>query len=316
MNKPIVWRWILCLFLCLTITLGGYFIMELLLPISQGIAYRISYGDKTMTLLGSIHIGTKEMTKWNPELKDSLANAEVIVMECDTSDQEVLKNINEQKCLPEGENLADYLSKNTYDLLVEACGKNSISLSTVENQFPWAVINTLTVYASSKQMGNTQLVQALRYGVEAQVMREKKDAEYEYLETVQAQTDAMSGFSEELQDYLVAVVCEQLITGESKEQQGLWPKWWQEGNAKAFSDEYWSGYYQTAEEYKPLIEEYHQKLIVERNADMVEQLEQYLLTGDKEKYFVVVGLLHLVLENENIIDKLEQKGYQVEKFPL
>jgi uncharacterized protein YbaP (TraB family) len=67
---------------------------------------------------------------------------------------------------------------------------------------------------------------------------------------------------------------------------------------------------------KPLAEDknlssLYEKLIYERNRNMVLRIEEFLKT--KETYFVVVGAGHLV-GKKGIIEMLKGKGYHVEQL--
>jgi len=55
----------------------------------------------------------------------------------------------------------------------------------------------------------------------------------------------------------------------------------------------------------------YEKLIYERNRNMVSKIEEFLRT--KETYFVVVGAGHLV-GKKGIIEMLRGKGYPVEQL--
>ncbi|MEW6419537.1 MAG: TraB/GumN family protein [Nitrospirota bacterium] len=54
----------------------------------------------------------------------------------------------------------------------------------------------------------------------------------------------------------------------------------------------------------------YEKLIYERNRNMVSKIEDFLKT--KETYFIVAGAGHLV-GNKGIIEMLRNKGYNVEQ---
>ncbi len=55
----------------------------------------------------------------------------------------------------------------------------------------------------------------------------------------------------------------------------------------------------------------YEKLIDERNRNMVSKMEDFLRT--KETYFVIIGAGHLV-GNQGVIEKLREKGYAVEQL--
>ena len=57
--------------------------------------------------------------------------------------------------------------------------------------------------------------------------------------------------------------------------------------------------------------EYYDAVLTQRNLRMAQRLCQWLEDGEGHSYFVVVGLLHLVLEEDSVLKHLEDSGYTV-----
>ena len=55
-----------------------------------------------------------------------------------------------------------------------------------------------------------------------------------------------------------------------------------------------------------------QKMYLNRNAKMAESVAKFL--AEDRNVFVVVGAAHLVLEKDNVVERLRQKGLKVERF--
>ena len=59
-------------------------------------------------------------------------------------------------------------------------------------------------------------------------------------------------------------------------------------------------------------EEHEQRVFVNRNAKMADSIATFL--REDRNVFVVVGVAHLALEKDNVIDALRNRGLKVERF--
>ena len=87
-----------------------------------------------------------------------------------------------------------------------------------------------------------------------------------------------------------------------------WPEWWRQGDTASFADTYLSAYLEPGHE--TVCAEYHARLVTERNKRMADRLA--VLLEDGGRYFVTIGLLHLVLPEDSVVTLLREKGYTVE----
>ncbi|HPR78852.1 MAG TPA: TraB/GumN family protein, partial [Candidatus Limiplasma sp.] len=179
-------------------------------------------------------------------------------------------------------------------------------------------INTLAVYSTAAELGNVDVNTALSLGVEKQVQDygQKAGKPFAYLETAMEQTDILEGFSDNLKKYLLQSECDTIlnpsaVTGMDASI-SLWPGWWRQGNAAAFSDQYLRSYLEPG--YETVCREYHTKLITSRNEAMTARLSKML--QEDGTFFVTVGLLHLVLPQDGIVARLQALGYTVEQIPM
>ncbi len=280
----------------------------------QGIFYRVSGGKNTMYLLGSIHVGSKEMYPMPAAIRTALDNADVMVFECDTTSAEA--RMTTAQMMKSDVPLSAVISKSCYERLEQAAEKLGYSMDSFEYLKPWAVTSTLTVAAAAQEMdaGNSRTAAAL--GVENMVRKQADKHEIAYLETAAEQLGLMEAFSPELQDYLLSSACSAVLEpGQSSgmdEDVDLWPEWWREGNAQAFADSYLRS---MLKEISPeLAQEYHQSLVVARNRQMVQKLQAMLEGEEVRSYVVTVGLMHLVLPEDSIITMLSDMGYCVEQI--
>ena len=59
-------------------------------------------------------------------------------------------------------------------------------------------------------------------------------------------------------------------------------------------------------------DEYEQRIYVNRNAKMAESIAGFL--REDRNVFVVVGVAHLALEKDNVIETLRKRGFKIERF--
>jgi len=280
----------------------------------HGIFYRVSGGKNDLYLLGSIHVGSKEMYPMSDAIRQALKQADVLVFECDTTSQEARAAT--AQLMKSETPLSSVVSVSCYEQLQKAAEKLGYDMASFENMKPWAVTSTLTVAAAAREMdaGSSKAASAL--GVENMVRKQANGKKIAYLETAVAQLELMETFSPALQEYLLSSACQAVIDPENvtgtDEDIDRWPVWWKNGDAQAFADSYTLGL--TKETSPELAEEYHQKLMTTRNRQMAEQLLNMLESEEQHSYFVTVGLMHLVLPEDSIIDELRSNGYTVEQI--
>lgn len=279
---------------------------------SHGILYRISGNGAAAYLLGSIHIGTAEMHPFGDALEEAMAEADVFVFESDTASESSLARLKTRQALPEGESLRGVLGDALYDDAAAALKALGLSAAALDRSRPWAAINTLALYSSAEEMGVKNVRKAVSLGVEAAV-QEYANAHgrpFAYLETVDEIADTMESFSDGLTRYLLKDAIDVILKrkpDDGEDGVSQWPAWWRDGDAEAFRD-YYSQAFGAADE--TLYREYHEKLVARRNARMAERLDAMLREGGT--YFVTVGLLHLLPEDDSILTRLHDMGYTVE----
>lgn len=307
------WRWLAALTAALIAGAVGWTLTH---PQegSLGIMYRVTGGKADMTLLGSIHVGNRDMYPFGEAILSAMAQANTFVYECDTTDADTIAALQARMRLAEGQTLRDTLDDALYQELLEVCEQLHLSSETIDTLKPWAVINTLATYATAAQLGTANISQALSLGVEKQVQAVQKRANKPalYLETAEEQTDVLEGFSDALKRYLLQGECDAILRPQTVNNMDTtiaqWPDWWRAGNAQTFANNYLDTYLEPGHEAECL--EYHTQLVVNRNARMADRLDELLQS--EGSYFVTVGLLHLTLPEDSIVTLLRNKGYTVE----
>lgn len=280
----------------------------------QGIFYRVSGGKNEMYLLGSIHVGSKDMYPMSNVIQAALKKADTLVFECDTTSQEATAVT--AQLMKSHEVLSTQLSAACYELLEKAADELGYSMASLENLKPWVVTSTLTVAAAAREMDAGSSKTASVLGVENMVRKEAEGKTIAYLETAAEQLGLMESFSPALQEYLLESACRAVLepenTAGTDEDVELWPDWWREGNAQAFAESYALGL--NKETSPELAQEYHQTLVTTRNQQMARKLQTMLEDEEPHSYVVTVGLMHLVLPEDSIVNELQSMGYTVEQI--
>ncbi len=281
----------------------------------HGILYRATKGENTVYLLGSIHVGAKEMYPFGEAIQKAMAEADTFVFECDTEAPDALQTTLRLMYYPVGTKLKDQIAPALYQKLEQVCDKTGYPVTLFAAMKPWAVMTQLSMLSTAAEMGTADLEEAMNLGVETQVQAYVKEngKQVAYLETVEAQLTMMDQFSMPLQEWMLEGTLDVILDPSAAEGMDAsmadWPLWWREGNAKAFADSYYAD--EVEADKQPLWEEYHQNLVNLRNQGMAESL-QAMLDSEPGTYLVTVGLLHLVLPEDSIVRHLEDMGYTVE----
>ncbi len=278
-------------------------------PPVQGICYRITGGKNAMVLLGSIHVGSPDMEPYGSHILTEMEQADVFVFECDSDSPQVAAQTQAMMRLEDG-TLQDVLSPELWSLVTQACAKAGLDPNVLKPYKPWAATSMLVTAAASQQMGARTSRQAVSRGVEQEVEEHVKGRSVRYLETAVSQLMLMEGFSPALQNALLEQSCDALLNPQENATLSQWPLWWRDGNAEAFANEY------AQDDSLPpeLTAEYHEALVSTRNRQMADALVAMLEEDEPHRFFVTVGLMHLVLPDDSILLELENRGYTIERL--
>lgn len=301
------WKKLLCL-AAVTLTPAVLCGCEQAAP-AHGICYRITGGKNPMVILGSIHVGSPEMEPYGAHIHNAMEAADIFVFECDSDDPEAAL-LSQKLMAYSDDELKNHLTPEGWQLVEEACQKAGLRSADMNRYKPWAVTSMFTTRAAANEMGARNSRHAASLGVEEIVEKASGGKEIAYLETAAAQLLLMENFSDELEEALLKQSCEALLEPKENTQLANWPRWWREGNAQAFAEEYLND--KSLPE--ALIKEYHNALVTTRNSNMTEALRSMLEAEEPHTYFVTVGLMHLVLPGDSILSALESLGYTVEQL--
>ena len=308
-SAPRLWVVLLC---AGALAAGGWMGSRLLTPAGSGgtgILYRVTGGKHPLTVLGSIHVGNADMLPYGEDIQSALKAADVLVLECDTADTQEAQAL---LFYPEGEDLTAHISPEIWEELKGVLPQIGLTEENARTMKPWAISSTAAVRTTMQRMNVRRVSDALKYGVEQQILSMAKELPRVYMESALSQYEALEAMSAPLQEYLLKDAIEAVLHPEMGGMDGdmaHWPEWWKEGNADAFAE----SYLREMAEGGDLLTEYHELLNRSRNQRMARVLRDLMEGDEYENPFAVVGLMHLVLPGDSILSELENMGYTVRR---
>jgi uncharacterized protein YbaP (TraB family) len=251
-------------------------------------------------LLGSIHLLKSQDATLKPIIDETFKKSTRLAFEVDLTNENperIQKLILQKGINLDGKNLAQKVSKETFQLATVWANDLGIDIKVLTPLKPWLAGLTLTVMT----------LQKLGYdpdsGVDRQLARRAKLANKPVsgLETSEAQF--------EIFDRLPPALQEMMLRQSLKEMEQIggmiddMVRAWRNGDVAA-AEKLFLG---SMAEFPQLQE----KLLDERNRNWLPQIEQFIDSG--EATLVVVGAAHLIGKN-GIIELLKSRGYRLEQM--
>jgi uncharacterized protein len=257
--------------------------------------WRVASDSAVVHLLGSIHVGTKEMYPLDPRIEQAFTAADTLVLEIDLDEEaeaEAALAFVEMALLPKDQTISDLLDEETLKLLQARLLELGIPFENVEMFRPWFVGLTIEMKALEQRGYSGE------YGIDqhfrARALNHKEILE---LESVQEQAALFASLTAEGQ------VDDLRMTLEGNPE---------EANLEALTAEWLLGKSDliAAELATTRVDypEAYEALYAGRNRKMVEKIEGYLKTS--KRYFVVAGGAHMV-GADGIVELLRARGRQV-----
>jgi uncharacterized protein YbaP (TraB family) len=205
----------------------------------------------------------------------------------------------EKAFYPPDDTLQKHVSAQTYERVKKEFEASGIPAWLIDKQKPWILALTLE---------SLQLVKLgfdPGYGIDVHFLSEASGKKkIKELESLDYQINLLSGFSDSEQEAFLLSTLKDLDSYQ-KEADKLLDAWVSGDTADMESI-----LRKSVIEDKGMASVYD-KLLYERNRNMVSKIEGYLKMG--ETHFVVVGAGHLLGER-GIVNLLRQKGYQIEQM--
>lgn len=268
----------------------------------RGFLWKIENEGNTVYLLGSIHVGKKEMYPMREEIENALAAADALSVEVDLTrvDQdELAAKAQEMAVYKDGSTLKDHISADTYAKVQKFLTNIGAPGNALDGFKPWAVTQAI----SSMQIADSGYQPEM--GIDMYLMNKANEANKPIisLESVELQLTMFNNFSDPLQEKLLLQALEPTETPTSTEGIDLLIKMWAEGDEEMLLQ-----YTQALGWDK----EYYKGMLTDRNVAIAEQIIDYLNSDKKQTHMVVIGSLHM-LDKDGVVTLLEKAGFEVEK---
>lgn len=261
-------------------------------------------GGGSLYLLGSVHMGTRQMAELGPLVEEAYRRSDELVVEVDVtrlSPEEMVALIERHATYEPPRTLRDVLSPPVLGQLEAYLAERGAPMAGVERFKPWFV---------SFMVAQLEL-QAAGYEVELGVdhllmERASTSKPIVQLETVASQLQMMDRLPAPLQELMLKDILAR-VDRFSDEVADLVDAW-KAGDEAALEDLVFSPLARF-----PELEVFYDLVFFERNEGMAAQLDE--LTGDGKTRFVVLGAGHM-LGSRGIPARLAEWGYRVRRIEV
>lgn len=284
------------------------------LPETKHFLWKVSDENSSVWVLGSLHLADSTLYPLAPVIDSAFTHADELAVEINLNDEEVVKEVGEQSArrgeLAEG-TLRDLLPEDMWNTVDSLCTSWNVPVAMIEKMRPWLAATMLSSYAFMQTGLNTD------YGVDF-VLLDRAAMEGKAivgLETAEEQITALADTTESDSSgiYYLKTTLREISEIDSMVVNLM--RAWKTGDDEMLrrllnseDDENEDSLSQDGK----FKEEHEQRVFVNRNTKMADSIATFL--REDRNVFVVVGVAHLALEKDNVIDALRNRGLKVERF--
>jgi uncharacterized protein len=260
--------------------------------------WKVQSKTNSVYLLGSVHFMKKEIYPLDRKIEEAFEKSDLLVVEANVNDVSKidLGKLIETAFYTGDDTLEKHVSAETYELVKKEFEGLGFPIWIINKQKPWFLALSCTSLELMKQGFDPA------YGLDMHFLNEASGKKkIKELESMDYQINLLSGFSDSEQEAFLRYTLKELNSVDKEVDEVV--EAWKNGDEKGM-EAVTRGAFQD----NGTIASVYEKLIYERNRNMVSKIEGYLQTG--ETYFVVVGAAHLV-GDKGILELLRMKGYTV-----
>ena len=271
--------------------------------VKKGLFWKATSGANTLYLLGSIHIGSKDMYPLPKEFEDAFAASKTLIVEVDIGKVDMQKmqaTVLARGMYGAGDTLWNHVDSDVRKQLEAFCDQYQMPAGMLAMMKPWLVSITIATLPMIKAGMDPNLGIDKYFIDKAEADGSGKNVVE--IESAEMQMNLLSGFSDDVQAALLASSLKQ--AGNSLDQSKKIQDLWMRGDAAKVE----AALHEDAG--PPEVEKV---LLYDRNPHMADVAEQYL--RGKDQAFLVVGAAHLV-GKEGVVSLLEKRGFKVQQVGL
>ena len=276
--------------------------------------WKVSDENSSVWVLGSIHLADSTLYPLAPVIDSAFAHAEELAVELNMNDEEVVKEIGKESVsqgMLDERLLRDILPPEMWNTLDSLCAAWDIPMVVFEKMRPWLVATTLSAYAFEQAGLNPE------YGIDY-VLLDRAAANGKAivgLETAEEQIGALADTTESDSAgvYYLKTTLREIAELETLVKNLIHA--WKTGDEDLLrslldKDDEEDESEDSLSSDQKFKEGFEQRVYLNRNAKMAESIASFL--RENRNVFVVVGVAHLALEKDNVIDALRKRGFRIE----
>ena len=260
--------------------------------------WKISQGDSTAYLLGSIHAASSNIYPLDPRIEQAYANSAALVVEANILESNhlaLLGQVLAGSTYPAGDGIDKHLTAETWERTRAALDALGLPSDQFQQVKPWFLAMSLTMI-KLQSLGVTA-----ENGIDLHFLRRAQDSKpIHELEGAAAQLELISSFTDAEQELFLRYTLAEMDRLETSIARLVTA--WKSGDAAGLEALLLESLKESPET-KPI----YVKLFDDRNRQMAQKIEGYLATG--QTHFIVVGAGHLV--GETGLLKLLARKYRV-----
>jgi uncharacterized protein YbaP (TraB family) len=262
--------------------------------------WKVSSPTSVTWLLGSVHLGSKDMYPLAKEIEDAFESSAAVLVEADARKIDMAKV--QSAVLAKGlyqppDSLWEHISPDTRAKLEKFCEKYEFPCPNLAQLKPWVVSLTISTIPMLKAGMDPKL------GIDMYFLEKSDKKRVVEIESADWQIDLISGFPDDLQDKFLAAAAEE--GADMKDTVQRLRDAWSSGDTDRLDA--------ITRESTKTPEKITRAILYDRNPHMADVAEQFL--KGKEPTFLIVGAAHMV-GKEGIVAILQKRGYKVEQVAL
>lgn len=268
--------------------------------------------NNELYIMGTIHVLPNTFTDFPDYVMDIYENSDGVAVEYDISkiqtDIRALMAYQQMFLYDDGSVITDHISDETYQKAkdyFESIGAYSPELDQFSAGY-WYNQITNVMLLRLENLSTT--------GVDSTFVENAKNdgKEVVNIENLEIQVNAVDGYSDELVDYLLSEVIDEIDEiDECAESLGELYNCWATGNVDEMLENELEETEELPEDLKDDYADYMDIMLYNRNKGMAEKASEYL--KDNKNYLFMVGSLHYA-GDKGVDDLLAEMGYTVEKI--
>jgi uncharacterized protein len=274
---------------------------------AKGFFWKVSKEGHDLYLLGSVHIGTKQLYPLSATIENAFKQADVLSVELDATklDQKAMqKLILEKAVYTDKTTIKEHISSDLYKKLEKKLTALKLPIAQYKIFKPWFIGSLISNYSQQQIYPEAQA----DYGIDLYFSKaaNKTKKEIAELEGAEKQFDVFNNMSDELQSMFLEGTLTEIPENQKADSNAYkalidaWKKG-DDASIEALID---------AMNATELSKQFSDILLNVRNQGMLEKIETYFNDESERTYFVIAGAAHMLGE-KGLVQMLSDKGYEV-----